>query len=155
MGPVERMTQSLLPNIVRRLIRGGLIDPSIACPYLPADKLYYEEIFDSFMILTDEERREAFPFFDAEYYLSQFNSNAETDFNPLAHFFKFGFASSIAPHPLIKPAYMARARPDLFGARMPLDHFASALIFDWCDPGPFLWLRGKAPCCIISSAAPT
>jgi GT2 family glycosyltransferase len=134
------MTQSLLPDVVRRLIKSGLIDPAIACPYLPADKIYYEEILDSFMILTDEERRQAFPFFDAEYYLAQFNSNAEIDFNPLSHFFEFGFASGIAPHPLIKPTYMTRAHPDLFGARMRLDHFASALIFDWCDPSPFLWL---------------
>lgn len=140
MGPVERMTQSLLPNIVRRLIQGGLIDPSIACPYLPADKLYYEEIFDSFMILTAEERKQAFPFFDAEYYLSQLNANFDADINPLAHFFKFGFAWSLAPHPLINSSFMARARPDLFGAQMRLDQFTSALIFDWCDPGPFLWL---------------
>ena len=129
-----------IEDSVRRLIDAGFIDASLACPHIAREHLYFEEVLDAYALLTPEQRAEAFPFFDGEYYASQFAEPLEENVNLLFHFFESGFVHKLAPHPLIRPAAMLKARPDLFGSEMQLSQFVSALTLDWCDPSPFLWL---------------
>ena len=129
-----------LSESVRSLIDAGFIDAALACPYARPEQLYFEEVIDAYTQLSPSQRVEAYPFFDAEYYLSQLKAPLENGTNPFWHFMEFGLSHHLAPHPLIQPSAMLRSRPDLFGSAMRLPTFVSALVFDWCDPSPFLWL---------------
>ncbi len=129
-----------LADAVRKLIDAGFIDATLACPDTPIDQVYFEEVIDSFALLSPSQREQAFPFFDAEFYTNQLNAELPEHINPLNHFLEFGIASLLSPHPLIQPRHMFRARPDLLSDAMALKHFVSALTRDWCDPSPFVWL---------------
>ncbi len=131
------------PSLVaglQQLIASGFIDADLACPYASLDKLYIEEIVDSHAHISPSQRVEAFPFFDADYYLSQLEAPLPDGAGPPEHFLRFGFRHRRAPHPLIQPAAMRRARPDLLDPGMDFNQFAMALTSDWCDPSPFVWL---------------
>jgi GT2 family glycosyltransferase len=133
-------TDPSLVSGLHRLIASGFIDSDLACPYASSDKLYIEEIVDSLAHISPSLRAEAFPFFDFDYYLSQLDAPLPDAPGPPEHFLRFGFRHRRAPHPLIQPAAMQRARPDLLDPGMDFNQFAVALTSDWCDPSPFLWL---------------
>ena len=134
------LTDPLLVNGVRRLMGAGLIDVALACPYAAPDEIYVEELVDLHALLPPALRAEAFLVFDADYYISHLDAPLPEAIGPLEHFLRFGFERGYAPHPLIQPGAMMRARPDLLTLDMDFGKFAMALASDWCDPSPFLWL---------------
>src|ERR1700683_1078251 len=75
-----------LLDCLDQLIDSGFIDASLACPYVPPDRLYPEEVLDAFAYLPNEQLNDAYLFFDAEYYCSQIEGFPEAGFNPLEHF---------------------------------------------------------------------
>lgn len=125
---------------MRALCAAGFIDVAQACPYLGGDVVYAEEVVDAFVRFENSAKSDVFCFFDAEFYVLQLSEPLPPSANPLEHFLRFGIAHSLAPHPLISPNWMARIRPDLFSGGMALGSFVHALVNDWCDPSPFLWL---------------
>ena len=137
---MANFTDPLLVTGLKQLMGSGLIDAALACPYASPDEIYIEELVDSHARLSPALRPEAFPFFDAEYYVAHLNSPLRDTLSPLEHFLRFGFERGFAPHPLIQPGAMLRARPDLLTPEMDFSKFAMALSSDWCDPSPFLWL---------------
>lgn len=118
------------------LVDGWLSDTRVQ-PFLDADTVIAEELYDLYEIANRTVKRALVPFFDEEFYLKNNPDVAASGLSALFHFIEYGVSELRSPHRLIDFGYMRELRPDLFEHEISLKFLTRVLKRNLISASPF------------------